>query len=167
MLEIKNNELYFARKSDKVILPSKESHNAGYDVYAFFEENEFVIQPHQTKLVPTGLYSAFTEDYVLLGRERGSTGSIGMKLGAGVIDSSYRGEIFIAITNDNDKPLAISKEVDKTEITEDFILYPYKKAIAQLLLVPVSKVEVKEISVKELQAIASKRGEGKLGSSNK
>ena len=89
----------------EVILPNKETENAGYDVYAFFEEEELKIEAHQTKLIPTGLFSCVSEDYVLLARERGSTGSIGMKCGAGVIDSGYRGEIFIAITNENNIPL--------------------------------------------------------------
>lgn len=167
MKEINNKTIYFARKSKDVILPSKETENAGLDVYAYFEENEFIFQPHQTRLVPTGLYSAIVEDYVLLSRERGSTGSIGMKCGAGVIDSGYRGEIFIAITNENDIPLIISKNISKTEITEDFILYSYKKGIAQLLVVPVPKMNIEELSVEELKSIPSKRGEGKLGQSGK
>lgn len=84
-----------------------------------------------------------------------------------VVDSGYRGEIFIAITNENDIPLAISKAVTKIEITEDFILYPYKKGIAQLLVVPVPKLKIEEISVEELKLIPSKRGESKLGQSGK
>ena len=159
--------IYFARKTEEVILPNKDSENAGYDIYAYFKEDELVIKPHETKLIPTGLHSCVSEKYVLLGRERVSTGSIGMKCGAGVIDSGYRGEIFIAITNENDKPLIISKNVTKTIKTEEVILYPYSKGIAQLLLVPVPRSVVKEISVDELKAIPSNRGEGKLGSSNK
>lgn len=164
---IYNNKVYFARENEDVIIPSKESENAGLDIYAYFPEDEFIFQPHQTRLVPTGLHSAVVEDYVLLGRERGSTGSIGMKLGACVIDSGYRGEIFIAITNENEIPLVISKAVKKTEKSEDYILYPYIKGIAQLLVVPVPKLEVEEIPLEVLKAIPSKRGEGKLGSSNK
>lgn len=159
--------IYFARKERDVVLPSKDAENAGYDVYAYFEEDELVIKPHETKLIPTGLHSCVSDKYVLLGRERGSTGSIGMKCGAGVIDSGYRGEIFIAITNENDKSLIISKDVKKTIKTDDVILYPYSKGIAQLLLVPVPKSEVKEITVEELKVIPSKRGNGALGSSGK
>lgn len=161
------NKLYFARDSKDVILPSKDSENGGFDIYAYFDEDEFIIQPHETRLVPTGLHSAFTEDYVLLGRERGSTGSIGMKVSAGVIDSGYRGQIFIAIINSNSVPIVISKLIKNKEITKDAIFYPYAKGIAQLILVPIPKVTVEEISVEKLQAIPSKRGNGQLGSSNK
>ena len=47
------------------------------------------------------------------------------------------------------------------------IIYPYTKAICQALLLPVPKVEIEEISLEELKAIPSERGEGKLGSSGK
>ena len=165
---ILNSEtIYFARKSKDVILPSKESENAGYDVYAYFVENEVVFNPHETKLIPTGLYSCVSENYALLGKERGTTGSIGLRCGAGVIDSGYRGEIFIALTNENDKPLIISKNVNKTQKLEDKILYPYSKGIAQLLLVPIPKSHVEEITVEKLQSIPSKRRTGALGSSGK
>jgi dUTP pyrophosphatase len=164
---IDNQTVYFARKAKDVKIPSKITENAGLDVYAYFEEDEFIFQPHQTRLVPTGLYSACSDDYVLLGRERGSTGSIGMKLGAGVIDSGYRNEIFIAITNDNDKPLVISKLIGKTEIGEDYILYPYSKGIGQLLVVPVPKMNIVELSVEDLKSIPSQRGETRLGQSGK
>ena len=87
MKQINNETVYFARESKDVILPSKESENAGMDVYAYFDEDEFIFQPHQTRLVPTGLHSAIVEDYVLIAKERGSTGSIGMKCGAGELNN--------------------------------------------------------------------------------
>lgn len=157
----------FARKNKDVILPSKRLEDAGLDIYAYFEENCMVIQPHETKLIPTGLYSCCTSDYSLLAWERGSTGSIGLKVSAGCIDSGYRGEIFIALTNTNDIPISITKEVDKTNITEDFIEYPYTKGIAQLLVVPVPRLTIEELTVEQLQEIPSQRGDGSLGSSNK
>lgn len=46
-------------------------------------------------------------------------------------------------------------------------VYPYSKAIAQALVIPVPKVEIEEISYDELKEIKSERGMGKLGSSNK
>jgi dUTPase len=46
-------------------------------------------------------------------------------------------------------------------------VYPYSKAIAQALVVPVPKVEIEEISYEELQNIKSERGLGALGSSGK
>ena len=171
--------VYFARKAKDVILPSKKDENAGLDIYAYFEEDFMVLPPHEATLIPTGLYSCVSDDYVLLGRDRGSTGTKGLRFGAGVIDSGYRGEIFIPIINENDDFVIILKEeFDNDKLSEvckgireeynkQVIFYPYKKAIGQLLVVPVPKVEIKELTVEELQAIPSERGTGALGSSGK
>ena len=161
-------EVYFAAE-EGVEVPTKRPEDMGFDVKSHFEEDEFVFKPHETRLVPTGLYSAVPSSYGLIAKEKGSTGSLGMKLGAGVIDSGYRGEIFIAITNDNPIPLVITKDetVKKAVVTEEKILYPYKKGIAQLVVVANPNVLVKQVSVDELKAIPSQRGEGKLGSTDK
>lgn len=163
-----NVEVYFAAE-EGVEVPTKRPEDMGFDVKSHFEEDEFVFKPHETRLVPTGLYSAVPSSYGLIAKEKGSTGSLGMKLGAGVIDSGYRGEIFIAITNDNPVPLVITKDetVKKAVVTEEKILYPYKKGIAQLVVVANPNVLVKQISVDELKTIPSQRGEGKLGSTDK
>ena len=53
------------------------------------------------------------------------------------------------------------------EVDEFMMIYPYSKAIAQALVVPVPEVEVEELSYEDLQAIPSERGLGALGSSGK
>ena len=157
----------FAKVRPTAIIPSKSVENAGFDIYANFEEENMVINPLETKLVPTGIASACDIDYYFQVEERGSTGSKGIKKSAGVIDSSYRGEIFIAITNCNNKPIVITKETDTDNLTDDYIVYPYSKAIAQLVLLPVPYVEVEEYTYDELKQIPSTRGSGCLGSSGK
>ena len=84
-----------------------------------------------------------------------------------MIDSGFRNQIFVAVTNTNTKPVVISKDVEKTLNLEDVIMYPYSKGIAQMMIVEVPKMKIKEVSVEELQAIESERGLGMLGSSNK
>ena len=165
--EVKENELYFAKVREGAKIPSKRDEDMCYDVYACFEEDRMVIPAHTTKLIPTGICSAFNEKWGISLRERGSNGSIGMKVSAGQIDSGFRGEWFVAITNTNSKPIAIDKEVKKTTITEDFILYPYTKGICQAKVEEVPKMNIEEISSEELQQIPSERGVGKLGSSGK
>ena len=164
---LNKNKIVFAKMNESVIIPSKNEENCGYDIYANFEEGEMIFAPHQTRLVPTKLKMAITKDNAFILKERGSTGSIGLKCGAGVIDSGYRGEIFVALTNENDKPLIISKNYKKTLVEENLIIYPYIKAIAQGLLIRVPAVEVEEISVEDLENIPSERGTGCLGSSMK
>ena len=200
MIELKENDLLFAKVNSNAIIPTKEKENAGYDIYACFDEDYLIIPPHSTKLVPTGIASAISDKYYLGVAERGSTGKIGMKYSAGVIDSGYRGEIFIGLSNINDVPIVISKltreeleenygkighaetiymteeEYENLIYLEDYeeynnltcIIYPYSKAIAQLIVHEVhNEVEPKEISYEELQSIPSKRGTGSLGSSGK
>ena len=200
MIELKENDLYFAKVNPNAIIPTKEKENAGYDIYACFNKDFLVIPPHSTKLIPTGIASAISDKYYLGVAERGSTGKIGMKYSAGVIDSGYRGEIFIGLSNINDVPIVISK-LTREELEENYgkigygetiymteeeyedliyledyeeydnltcIIYPYSKAIAQLIVHEVhNEVVSKEISYEELQSVPSKRGTGSLGSSGK
>ncbi|EJW13930.1 dUTP diphosphatase [Paenibacillus alvei] len=162
----KKPTILFAKVADDAIIPSKLEENAGYDIYANFEQEFITFAPHETKLVPTGIASSVTKEYALIAKERGSTGSKGMGLRAGVVDSGYRGEIFIGLTNENDKTLVIAKNPELFN-AEKSIVYPYTKAIAQLLLVPVIDANVKEIPYEQLKAIPSVRGKGKIGSSGK
>ena len=104
----KELEIIFAKVKENAILPSKEEENAGFDIYACWdgvEKKDKIIKPHTTKLIPTGIACALPIDYYFQVEERGSTGSKGIKKSAGVVDSGYRGEIFVAISNVNDKYL--------------------------------------------------------------
>ena len=49
----------------------------------------------------------------------------------------------------------------------NIIIYPYKKAIAQYVIVKNYKIKQEEISENELDKIPSKRGKNKLGESGK
>lgn len=185
---MENNKIYFAKLREGAIIPSKEVENAGMDIYACFEENYIEIGVGEIKLIPTGICSAFSDDYVLMLKERGSTGTKGMSQKCGIIDSGFRNEIFVPINNTSNKSIVIAKDIDAardiiiqresehfdydleitTEFVEEyFIFYPYKKAITQGLLLPIPKVQIEEISSEELQSIPSKRGMGMLGSSGK
>lgn len=200
MIELKDNDLVFAKVKPNAIIPTKKNENAGYDIYACFDEDYIVIPELSTKLIPTGIASAVSDKYYLQVHERGSTGSKGMKYGAGVVDSSYRGEIFICINNVNKREIILSKMpleeliskygkeyygeihipinptkpfdednalwIDEEENYEP-IVYPYEKAIAQLVVHEVPVMDVKEITYEELLTIPSERGTGALGSSGK
>lgn len=170
-------DIKFAKIHPNAIIPSKRDEDMGFDIYACFDEDYIVIPPHKTNLIPTGIASTCDSNYGFLIFERGSTGSKGIARRCGVIDSGYRNEWFIGLTNTTDKVLFISKLPEKEtyidyygnemdEMIESFV-YPYSKAIAQALVVPVPKTNVEEISYEELKAIKSERGMGALGSSNK
>lgn len=180
-------EVKFAKVHPNAIIPSKRDEDMGFDIYACFDEDYIVINPHETKLIPTGIASSCNSEYGFLVFERGSTGSKGIARRCGVIDSGYRNEWFIGLTNTTDRTLFISKfdevELERklcmdignsvfgwrvaTDEVQNAIIYPYSKAIAQALVVPVPKVNIEEVSYNELKAIESERGLGALGSSNK
>lgn len=164
----------FAKVRPDAKIPSKRDEDMGFDIYACFDEDYMVINPHETKLIPTGIASACNPEYGFVVFERGSTGSKGIARRCGVIDSGYRNEWFIGLTNTTSKVMFISKLSEQEtynkyyeDIMPESFVYPYSKAIAQALVFPVPKVEVEENSYEELKEIKSERGMGALGSSNK
>lgn len=160
--------IYFAKVRDNAIIPSKRVEDGAFDIYACFEEAYKVIEPHQTLLISTGIASAFSSEYVAILKERGSTGTKGMGQRAGVVDSGYRGEWFVPITNHNNKPLIIMKEdCPEIENFKDAIIYPYEKAISQCMMVRVPQLSITEIAYEDLLKFESERGIGSLGSSGK
>ena len=199
-MTVENNELLWAKVKSDAIIPTKRDEDAGYDIYPCFDEDYIIVPPHETKMIPTGIASAFSDDFVIILKERGSTGTKGIAQRCGVLDSGFRNEWFVPITNTTDKTLLISKiteedivdkhlpcksdsefrvfdevncsylyftNIKNKTILENTIIYPYSKAICQALLLPVPKVNTKEITYEELRTIESNRGTGMLGSSGK
>lgn len=187
--------IQFAKVRPDAIIPSKRDEDMGFDIYACFDEDYILINPHETKLIPTGIASACDPGYGFLLFERGSTGSKGIARRCGVIDSGYRDEWFVGLTNTTNKELYISKvgkedivkkqieiieskdgfgiDVDPLlyKLVEDAVLnaiiYPYSKAIVQAIVTPVLKTKEQELTYEDLKAIPSERGLGSLGSSGK
>lgn len=161
-------KLYFLKDDEKAIIPTKRKEDAGYDVYMLPTKNPVCIKPGETVLLDTGLKAAFDSDYVLLGRERGSTGTKGLRFGAGVIDSGFRGRMMIPINNTSDRNIVLMPDEGSNDDSyENSLIYPQTKAIGQFLLVPVIHAEVEEVSKEEYEKFTSERGEGMLGSSGK
>lgn len=162
----------FAKIRPTAIIPTKREEDAGYDIYANFDEDYMTINPHETKMIPTGIASACDTAYCFVLKERGSTGTKGLAQRCGVIDSGYRSEWFVPITNTTEVPIVILKSdtVSKIFLEKLFpraVFYPYNKAIAQALVLPVPTVDVEEYTYDELKTIPSDRGVGALGSSGK
>jgi dUTP pyrophosphatase len=163
----KRDMVLFAKVRPDAKIPSKDRENAGYDFYACFDQDEMILPVGKPTLVPTGIASSMSPKYYLnLKHERGSTGKFGMSVLSGVVDSGYRGEIFINIVPTY-KTVVISKAVQEVVETDDEIVYPYNKAIAQGTIEFVPDVIIKEIPYEKLKNIPSKRGTGALGSSGK
>ena len=163
----------FAKVRPTAKIPTKRDEDAGYDIYADFEEPFILIKPHETVMIPTGIASACDTDYCFILKERGSTGTKGIAQRCGILDSGYRDEWFVPITNTTDDYIMIAKSDDvNTDVfgsipMKKIIRYPYEKAICQALVIPVPNTTVEEITYDELKGIASERGTGALGSSGK
>lgn len=183
-----NSTIVWAKGHPDTIIPTKRDEDACRDIYARFDEDIFIFAPHETKMIPTDLHCAMPEEYALKLWERGSTGSIGLGLRAGVIDSGYRGKIFVATTNLNGHHIVIARKewIEENELIFgrlyqnklvafdespdqyiDVLFYPYEKAICQAHVVEVLELQSEEITLDELLAIDSERGETKLGESGK
>ena len=143
-MEIKIKKLY-----KDAMIPSRGSEQAaGYDLYAClggFEECE--ISPNTTMKIGTGIAAEIPEGYFgAVFARSGLATKKGLRPAncVGVVDSDYRGEIMVALHNDDKEPQTIQA---------------YER-IAQLVILPylnVSFTEVNELSDTE-------RGEGGFGS---
>ena len=155
------------RMYDDVKLPSKTVENAGHDIYANFEEDYIIIMPHESKLISTGFKTVIPPTHYAQIFERGSSGVRNLKFNAGVIDPGFRGEWKVCLYNGNNFPIMIAKESSKIPKAMQSIVYPYEKAIAQFVVLPVPQTTIDEVTEEEFNQYTSERGEGMLGSSNK
>ncbi len=166
-------KIQFAKVREGAVIPKKRSEDAGYDIFACFDEPYIIIEPFETVKIPTGIASSFPAEYCMILKERGSTGSQGIGQRSGVIDSGYRNEWLVPITNHNSRPIILLREEYreseeyKNKIRQaDFIEYSCKKAISQALLIPVPPSEVVEVTYDELLKNRSERMLSGFGSTN-
>ena len=133
-----------------VQLPAyKTSGASGMDLMAFLER-PIKLRPNSSCLVPTGLSVAFSEDYELQIRPRsGLAAKSGITVlnTPGTIDSDYRGEIKIILFNHG----------------KDEFIINNKDRVAQMILIPVLKVELEEVN----NLPETIRGGGGFGSTGK
>ena len=160
--------LKFAKINDKAIIPTKRNEDAGYDIYTV--DKDIVLQPHQTIAFHTGLVSEFSPAWVGIVKERGSTAKYGLSIRSGVIDSGYRGEWLIMISNVSDNIVIFSDDQVifhhlGATVDKEVLFYPLSKAIAQVIFLPVPQLNIEEVKITDLSN--SERGEGKFGSSGK
>ena len=126
VFENNNLIIYWDLLNLRATMPSKRDEDAGFDIYTI--ENEAVLKPGETKFFSTGLRSAFPKNYWVEIKERGSTGAVGLSVRSGVIDSGYRGEWKIMLTNVNKYPVEFSYDVDK-------VTYVYGKIFKNIYIV--------------------------------
>ena len=133
-----------------VELPTyKTNGSSGMDLMAFIQ-NPISLKPHYSCLVPTGISVAFSSDFEIQIRPRSglaAKNNISVLNTPGTIDSDYRGEIKVILYNHSDSDFLINN----------------KDRIAQMILVPVIKMNLEETDILP----ETVRGEGGFGSTGK
>ena len=149
------------RLSETATIPSYAHENdAGMDLYVDLHplqedieaevESYCLINPHSTTMISCGFAIAIPEGYfggIYARSGLASKQSLRPANCVGVVDSSYRGEVMVALHNDSD------------EIQE----IKHGQRIAQMLIQPVVSVTLEQ--VEELDE--TERGNGGFGSSGK
>jgi dUTP pyrophosphatase len=100
-------------------------HSAGMDLRANLTES-IVLQPHQRKLIPTGLFIELPEGYEAQIRPRSGLAlkhGITVLNSPGTIDADYRGEIMVLLVNLSDTAF----EVAHGERIAQMIVSPYQQ----------------------------------------
>lgn len=154
------------------IIPTKREEDAAFDIYCVLEEDYKIIFPGDIFLAPTAISLEFPKNWVFYVGERGSSGSKGLSRRCGIIDSGYRGELFIALNNTSNKPIILYKDeekfnsiLEKNSLQKDKVTpYPLSKGVAQAMLLYAPHVDVEEVNELDMN---SQRGTGALGSSGK
>ena len=173
VFENNNLIIYWDKLNERAKLPSKRDEDAGFDIYSDSMEN-IILKPNETKFFTTGLRSAFPSNYWIEIKERGSTGAVGLSVRSGVIESGYRGEWKIMLTNVNKYPVEFSRSVDKVTYIKGKIfknkikkvIYPLTKAIAQAVVIPLPTIQC-YCDKDMVDGAKSNRGETGWGASGK
>lgn len=114
--------------SDSAIFPAKATANAaGYDIYVP-DYMRVVLEPMSVSKIGTKLCFEISDGYYGQLKERSSLAIQGVTVTGGVIDSDYRGEIFVIMNNWNDKQVIIGgndaiAQVIFTKIHNDVVVY--------------------------------------------
>lgn len=97
--------LHIHKLNPLAIKPTRHNEtDAGWDLYSI--EDCLVLQGRPSK-IKTGLAIKIPEGYVGMICSRGSTGSHGLEVGAGIVDSGFCGEIEVILNNLNNNPAIV------------------------------------------------------------
>ena len=121
-------ELLVKKLSEEAVLPEKAyTTDAGFDL---FSRTHLTLLPNERYAFSTQISVKIPDGYCGILKDRsGNAVKKGVHVLAGIIDQNYIGEIFICLANLSNKPVTIDIG-DK---------------IAQMLIVPVPSVEIKEV----------------------
>lgn len=107
VVNVKIKKLY-----EDTILPTRaDNGSAGMDLYAHLNDDYMrVIKPHTTEMISVGFAMETPNNtYGAIFARSGLSSKKGLRPAncTGVVDSTYRGEVFVALHNDTDTPQQI------------------------------------------------------------
>jgi dUTP pyrophosphatase len=157
-------EIFIEKCREDVVIPEyARDDDAGMDISSAMD---VVIKPGETTIIPTGLKIAVPEGYELQVRPRSGVSlrsPLRISNSPGTIDSGYRDELGILVTNTS--PICCTESKDDNPITIDSWnnlsgTYLIRKGdrIAQIVLSVVPRMKI--VEVKSIKGIGSDRGGG-------
>ena len=116
------------KKLDTNAIPFSYSRegDACMDMYSLADD---IIYPHGTVIIPTGIAVEIPEGYEGIVRGRSGLASKGIQAHLGTIDSAYRGDVGIIITNTSNTPFEVKAGM----------------RLAQFTIKPVYKIQLIEV----------------------
>lgn len=123
-------------------IPTKAfKEDAGWDLYAY---EDIIIRPQNRICIPLGIKMEIPNGYLGFIKERSSSALLGIHTLAGIIDSSYRGEVKVVLRNCSN------------------LVHQFKKGdkIAQMLILPVPDMQM----IQSVELSETERNEGGFGS---
>jgi len=150
------------KKLDKdAIIPKKGSDGAAaYDLYAL---NDCNIKHLERKVIGTGIAIGIPKGWYGRVAPRSGMSKNGISVEAGVVDSDYRGEIFVMLSYIGKTTFtSVPNTGMKLNHISEFEIAKGDR-IAQLIITRCTDVEIEEVD----DLPVTKRGSGKLGSTGK
>jgi deoxyuridine 5''-triphosphate nucleotidohydrolase (dut) len=136
-------------KENAVVPERKTDGSAGYDLCACIEK-DFVLNIGDLAIIPTGLAIEVPLGHAGMVFTRSGLGAkhgVHLSNGVGVIDSDYRGEVHVALTNSGKVP---------------YVICPGER-IAQLITMPIVLPDIELVE----ELTETERGEGGFGSTGR
>ena len=139
-IEVKIKKLH----QDAKVPIYKKTQAAGFDIYS---TEEVLLKANSTTKVPTGIALEIPHGFYLRIEDRSGMAAKGIHKIGGIVDSDYRGEVFVVLHNTTDQDYQIEKH----------------DRIAQGILTPISQADFHETS----RLSETQRGAGGFGSTGK
>lgn len=143
--------------------------SAGIDFFVPEDFGNYLLEPGEDLLIPSGIKAKFPKQFMLLGVDKSGVASstyakivAGLKdpsehdekpsiiVGAKLVDADYQGEIHIHVINTGAQPYNITSGMK----------------IVQFVLVPVAYMTCEEIDPREFYPEPTERGDNGFGSTN-